>query len=414
MRARPAVGASPAHAGLLLLWLTCLLAAQPSAADEAPIHLRADCPPGFELRDGNRCLLRNLYEFFDSLQGAGLGGTRTHLPPHRDGFSPQQIDLGRYLFFDPLLSADRSLSCASCHDPALGFSDARPRSRGIGGVETARAAPSLWNAAFLKRFFWDGRAASLEQQAQGSLYSPVEMGHTPEGLLTALAAVPAYVALFDQAFPGGAHGVSLDELYTALAAFQSSLVSLNSRYDRYALGYAAALDADEIAGLNVFRSFVARCSECHTPPLFTNQQLAVIGSPEPEGRALDVGAEAILHAPKLKGAFKVPTLRNVALTAPYMHSGRFPTLREAVDFYNGGRGHAIPPGVAMYPHWHIVSPGLREEEIESLVAFLATLSDQSLAPAVPERVPSGLAPFGRRATGVRLSDNDTPAAGDPT
>lgn len=401
--------------GVLLLTTLLALTAPPRAmAAEAAIRLSETCPPGFELRDGRRCLLRNLYEFYDSLQGAGLGGTRTHLPPHRDGFSPQQIDLGRYLFFDPLLSADRSLSCASCHDPALGFSDARPRSSGIGGAQTPRAAPSLWNAAFLKRFFWDGRAASLEEQAQGSLYSPVEMGHTPDGLLAALAAVPEYRRLFDEAFPGGASGVSLADLYTALAAFQSSLVSLNSRYDRYALGHAAALDAREIAGLNVFRSFVARCSECHTPPLFTNQQLAVIGAPEPEGRALDVGAEAILHAPKLKGAFKVPTLRNIALTAPYMHSGRFATLRETVDFYNRGRGHAIPPGVAMYPHWHIVSPELREEEVELLVAFLATLSDQSLAPAVPERLPSGLAPFGQRAAGVRLSDNNNPATGDPT
>ena len=395
-------------AGLLLLALIALPFMPSARAAETPIRLSADCPPGFELRDGTRCLLRNLYEFYDSLQGAGLGGTRTHLPPHRDGFSPQQIDLGRYLFFDPLLSADRSLSCASCHDPAYGFGDGRPRSRGLGGADVGRAAPSLWNAAFLKRFFWDGRASSLEEQAKGSLYSAVEMGRTPEDLLAALAAVPAYVALFDEAFPGGARGVSLDDLYTALAAFQSSLVSLNSRYDRYALGHHAALDAREIAGLNVFRSFVARCSECHTPPLFTNQQLAVIGAPEPEGRELDVGAEKILGAPRLKGAFKVPTLRNVARTGPYMHSGRFGTLREAVSFYNRGRGHAIPPGVAMYPHWHIVSPELREEEIDLLLAFLGTLTDESLAPAVPERLPSGLVPFGQRATGPRVSENNEP------
>ncbi|MFM7783250.1 MAG: cytochrome c peroxidase, partial [Gammaproteobacteria bacterium] len=127
--------------GVLLLTTLLALPALPRAvAEDVSIRLSDACPPGFELRDGSRCLLRNLYEFYDSLQGAGLGGTRTHLPPHRDGFSPQQIDLGRYLFFDPLLSADRSLSCASCHDPALGFSDARQRSRGIGAAETARAA----------------------------------------------------------------------------------------------------------------------------------------------------------------------------------------------------------------------------------------------------------------------------------
>jgi cytochrome c peroxidase len=143
----------------------------------------------------------------------------------------------------------------------------------------------------------------------------------------------------------------------------------------------------------VFRSFVARCAECHTPPLFTNQQVAVIGTPEPEGLPLDIGAEATFGAAQLRGGFKVPTLRNIARTAPYMHSGRFETLREAVAFYNGGRGHAVPEDVELQLHWHIWDPNLEDRELDLIVAFLKTLSDEAFMPRVPERVPSGLTPI---------------------
>lgn len=386
------------RAALALLFVLALASGHlaRSAAAQA-IELDEACPPGFELLPAGTCALRNLYQFYDSLQGAGVGGTRTHLPPNREGFTPRQIDLGRYLFFDPLLSADHGTSCGSCHDPALGFSDGRPRAVGPDGSDIGRATPTLWNVAFLKRLFWDARAQSLEEQVLGPLFSPHEMANSPEQLLADLRGNAAYVRLFADAFPGDAGGITLAQLQTALTAFQASLVSLNSRYDRYALGYHAALDEREIAGLNVFRSFVARCAECHTPPLFTNQQIAVIGTPEPEGRALDVGAEKTFNAPKLKGGFRVPTLRNIANTAPYMHSGRFATLREAVAFYTGGRGHAVPPGVPLYLHWHIWDPQLQPQELDLLVAFLQTLTDESFSPRVPERLPSGLMPYGRRA-----------------
>jgi cytochrome c peroxidase len=375
------------HLGGLLLAVA--LHAQGEQAQEW--RLREHCPPSFEKTAAGVCELRNLYQFYDSLQDKGLGGTRTGLPPHRDGFTPQQIDLGRYLFFDPLLSADGSVSCASCHDPDRGFSDGLPRSRGFAGIELDRAAPTLWNVAFLQKFFWDARAHSLEEQAQGPLFDAREMANQPASLLQALNDNAIYAQLFAQAFPDttGA-GIALEQVYLALTAFQSSLISLNSRYDRYAQGHHAALSEREIEGLNVFRSFVARCAECHTPPLFTNQQIAVLGTPEPEGRPLDVGAEKTFNEPRLKGGFKVPTLRNIELTAPYMHSGRFQTLREAVAFYTGGRGHAIPPGVAMQPHWHIWDPNLSEHELDLLVDFLKTLTDESFKPEVPAAVPSGL------------------------
>ncbi len=374
-----------------------LLIPRVSVASEQDFVLSADCPPSFEKTVAGVCELRTLYQFYDSVQGHGLGGTQTALPAHRDGFTPQQIDLGRYLFFDPLLSADGSLSCASCHHPDKGFADDLPRSVGINGQEVSRAAPTLWNVAFLQRFSWDARSDSLETQMIGPLYSSEEMGNNPVQLLASVNANATYRALFKQAFPQRERredDIDLDQIYTAIAAFEASLISLNSRYDRYAHGYHAALTEQEVEGLNVFRSFVARCAECHMPPLFTTQQVAVIGSPEPAGRPLDVGAEKTFNEPRLKGGFKVPSLRNVALTAPYMHSGVFDTLRDTAEFYNKGRGHAVPEGVAMELHWHISEPNLTDYELDRLVDFLQTLTDESLKPQTPDRVPSGLTPIG--------------------
>lgn len=378
-------------AGLLVLF------AGASAIAGEPIQLRDFCPPGFELTDGNRCELRTLYQNYESLRYAGVGGPRTGLPTARDGFSPQQIDLGRHLFFDPLLSGDDTISCASCHHPDLGFADGRPRSIGIGGAEVPRAAPSLWNVAFLRSFFWDGRAASLEEQMQGPLYDDREMGNSPARLLAEIGANANYRRLFRDAFPGSEGPPTLDMIYTAIAAFQTTLISLNSRYDRYAHGYHDALTDDEKAGMNIFRSFVARCAECHTPPLFTNQQIAVIGVRDPDGVAFDAGAETVTGIAGLRGGFKVPSLRNIEKTAPYMHSGSFTTLREAAEFYTLGRGHALPDEEKerMIVHWHIWEPQLTDDELDRLVDFLVTLTDERFKPQVPGAVPSGLEPIGK-------------------
>ena len=359
------------------------------SSDDGEIILRQTCPPGFELNEENACVQRNLYQMYASLEGKGVGGLKTALPDVRDGFSPQQIDLGRYLFFDPMLSADGTVSCASCHDPDQGFADGKGRSVGILGEPVKRSAPSLWNVAYQERLFWDGRSESLEEQMKSPLYAHDEMGNTPDKLMADLNANGTYRRLFADAFNRGREEViEEDEVYTAIAAFQSSLISLNSRYDQYAHGYHAALTQREIDGMNIFRSFVARCAECHTPPLFTNQQMAVLGTPEPNGLPLDRGAEDVTGDRTHRAAFKVPSLRNVALTAPYMHSGRFATLRETVEFYTKGRGHAVPEGDTLFLHWHIWEPKLRPEELDLLVDFLHTLTDESFKPEVPTRLPS--------------------------
>lgn len=366
-------------------------ATAPEEPEAAGFELSTHCPPSFEKR-ADRCYLVTRYQFYDSIEGRGVGGTQTSLPPHRDGFRARQIDLGRLLFFDPLLSGDNSVSCATCHQPERGFSDGRARSVGIGGQTVRRSAPSLWNVAFLDRFFWDARAETLEEQALGPLFDPKEMGATPEQVLEDLRGNAHYPTLFRQAFPKS-DDIEIAQVARALTAFQASLISLNSRYDRYAHGYHAALSSEEIAGLNVFRSFVARCAECHQPPLFTNNQIAVIGVPAPDGEPLDPGAQETFNAHKLRGGFKVPTLRNISQTAPYMHRGNFETMQEVVSFYNKGRGHAVPVGENLYLHWHIWEPNLSDREIELIVAFLDTLTDESLMPSIPRAVPSGLDPI---------------------
>ena len=358
-------------------------------AEPTAFTLSDTCPASFALDAAGGCRLQSRYRDYGSLHDKGVGGLKTGLPALREGFTPQQIDLGRLLFFDPLLSADNSIACSSCHDPALGFSDGRAVAAGTGGASTQRSAPSLWNVGFLQKLTWDGSKTSLEEQMRGPLYSPFEMATSPRQLIEDLNANEIYQALFNDAF--GGDGITLDQIYTALAAFESSLISLNSRYDLYAHGVHSALDDQEIAGLNVFRSFVARCAECHTPPLFTNQQIAVIGVPELEGE-FDAGAAAAGGHTSQRGGFRVPSLRNITRTAPYMHAGNFVALREAVAFYNGGRGHGLPETEALKIHWHIWEPKLADHELDSIVAFLDALTDEGFRPQIPQSLPSGLKP----------------------
>jgi cytochrome c peroxidase len=387
--------------GALLL---LLLLGGPLWASDAneDFELSTHCPPALRLDESGRCRLYSQYLNYRSLYDRGVGGLRTGLPAVRDGFTPAQIDLGRYLFFDPLLSGNSDIACSSCHDPALGFSDGLAQSIGATGEPIKRSAPSLWNVAFLEKLLWDGSKRSLEEQMLGPLYADDEMAVSPESLVQKLSENDHYPALFAEAYDGNegkGHRegeITLDRIYTALVAFESSLISLNSRYDLYAHGVHSALTEPEIEGLNVFRSFVARCAECHTPPLFTNQQIAVLGVPEKIGRPLDPGAAATSGDPSQRAGFRVPSLRNVVLTKPYMHAGNFDTLRETVAFYTGGRGHAVPEGEDLKLHWHIWDPQLTDQELDRVVDFLGALTDQSFMPEIPVTLPSGLAP-GRAA-----------------
>ena len=386
---------------VILNTLYPLLSPVPRAAAQAvAFQLGTRCPPSFELTDGGSCRFRSLYQMYNS--PAGFGGLRVTLPPLPDGYSPQQIDLGRYLFFDPLLSADHHLSCAHCHRPDRAFTDGRARSVVKRGADTTgspreillpRGAPSLWNVGFLRRFFWDGRANSLAEQAQGPLFARDEMNNSPHQLERELNNLPGYRGLFAEAFHlQPSEKITYTMVLQSLAAFESTLISLNSRYDRYAHGDDDALTGAEKHGLNIFRGVALGCSQCHTPPLFANDELEVTGVPNASGLPFDAGAGRLASSDALRGAFKTPTLRNIELTAPYMHAGQFATLRDVVRFYNDRPGHAAPKEEHLQIDWRmgLRRPVLSERDIGDVVAFLATLTDESMMPAIPLGVPSGL------------------------
>jgi parallel beta-helix repeat protein len=312
----------------------------------------------------------------------------------------EKASLGRLLYFDPVLSGANDQSCATCHHPDLGLSDGRGLSMGRGGrglgpereggTVLRRSAPTVWNATFNHRQFWDGRASDLEDQAQNPIKSADEMAQDPAELERELRAIPEYVRLFDQAFAGrDGSAVTFDNVTKAIAAFERTLTSTRSRFDRYREGDVGALDARERRGLALFRSLKTRCFECHGFPNFANPDFKVVGVPDLPGQKPDLGREEAGGGPAYARAFKVPTLRNVALTAPYMHNGRFKTLQEVVLFYQkgGGAGEGLEiknldDKIRRFP--------LTEDEQMDLVAFLGSLTDESNLPPFPERVPSGL------------------------
>jgi cytochrome c peroxidase len=316
--------------------------------------------------------------------------------------TPEKVELGRLLFFDPILSDDNTLSCAHCHHPHLGFSDGLPRSRGrggvgagrerTGGIELTRGAPSLWNTVYNHRQFWDGRAAHLEEQARMVITTPEEVNADPAELVRELKAIPEYRALFDKAF-GGRDGESITfkNVTYAIAAFQRTLVSFNSRFDRYAAGDGSALSPQEKRGLKLFLSPKTRCNECHGIPTFANRDFKVIGVPNPKDGPADVAKPEAARGRGggPNGAFKIPTLRNIALTAPYMHNGVFETLEEVLDFYAGGGGRGLGLDVPLQDD-KIRKFTLTPQEKADMIAFLLALTDESAAPEIPARVPSGL------------------------
>jgi parallel beta-helix repeat protein len=347
----------------------------------------------------------------------GGGGVRGKFPEMKlranNPTTQEKVELGRLLYYDPVLSGDHTQSCATCHHPDLGFSDGRNLSMGFGGEgvgpdrkggkEVKRAAPTTWNAAFNHKQFWDGRANDLEDQARFPITSADEMNQNPDVLVGELKAIPEYIQLFDKAFGGsGGSAVTFDNVTFAIAAFERTLVSNDSPFDRYAAGDSTALTGEQRRGLTLFRSLKTRCFECHGFPTFANPDFKVIGVPKMPGHPDDFGRSEIEGGEPYKHAFKVPTLRNVALTAPYMHNGRFQTLEEVIDFYANGGGKGLGLDLPNLDD-KIRKFTLTPQERNDLVAFLHALTDESKKPAIPEKVPSGLAVVPRLKPRVRGS-----------
>lgn len=307
--------------------------------------------------------------------------------------TPERIELGRLLFFDPLLSGDNTVACASCHHPSFGFTDNRAVSTGIRGQKGGRSAPTIWNAAWNNEQFWDGRAKTLEDQAKGPIANPIEMDQDPKLLVTELRAIPEYTRRFDEAFRGtGGSAVTLDNIASAIAAFERSVATVNSPFDRYAAGDRSAMNDSAVRGLNLFRSVSTRCFECHEIPTFAMKEYKVLGVPssgDPTKLDDDRGRAAISPGASVERAFRVPTLRNVAKTGPYMHNGSLKTLGDVLDFYSqgGGAGRGYPLSNV---DDKIRKFDMTPDEKADLISFMEALTDESLRPEIPAKVPSGL------------------------
>lgn len=276
----------------------------------------------------------------------------------------ETIALGRKLFFDKMLSRDSTLSCGSCHDPKAGMADPNPVSAGFLKLKGNRNAPTVLNSAYNPSQFWDGRALSLEQQTEGVVNNPIEFAHSLIGVERRLAASPEYVKLFEKAWGPGP--ITYEMAAKSIASYERTLVSGNSKFDRYYYGGdKAAMPESAIRGLKFFLNpslKAANCVSCHRideehstfgEERFHNTGVAF----DPKSlKILDLGRNAITKDPTLVGAFRTVTLRNIALTAPYMHDGSMKTLEEVIDFYfDGGRpnqyiSHDMPaPGLPEIP-----------------------------------------------------------------
>ncbi|HJQ69970.1 MAG TPA: cytochrome c peroxidase [Blastocatellia bacterium] len=318
--------------------------------------------------------------------------------PKDSPLTPQKVELGRKLFFDARLSANGKVSCATCHDPKLGFADAKPVAEGIDGKRGARNTPTILNAMFNASQFWDGRADSLDAQAVMPLVNPDEMGNRSlDEVVARLRKMPDYSAQFEEVFN---RPVTIADVGSAIAAFERTLVSGNSAFDRYVAGDRTALSESALRGLGLFRG-KGRCAICHSVnqsfPFLTDQnyrntgiaannpdfneltkaalQLARSGATPERLEALrsqkgasELGRFLITGNALDIGAFRTPSLRNVELTAPYFHDGSAATLLDVVRYYSRG-GNESPSR-----DWELHAVALTEAEQLDLVEFLKSLT----------------------------------------
>ncbi len=324
--------------------------------------------------------------------------TWSYYVPRTNPMTVAKVELGRKLFFDARLSADGKVSCSSCHDPKLAFGDAKPVAEGIGGKLGSRNSPSLFNAMFYPNQFWDGRAEGLEDQAIQPLTNPIEMGNASyDQVVARLRTLPEYRSEFQSVFGGE---VNIARVGQAIAAYERTLVSGDSPFDQFNAGNPAALSDAAKRGLTVFRGR-GRCSRCHTfsevLPFFTDFQYHNTGvamnnphfdklsriafdavdteqskevidrlAKQPGGEEL--GRVRFSYVVFDIGAFRTPTLRNIALTAPYFHDGSARTLADVVKFYNEGGKMNVAR------EWDLAPLALTDQEQRDLVAFLESLT----------------------------------------
>lgn len=281
--------------------------------------------------------------------------------------SDAKVELGRNLFFDKRLSLDGSISCASCHDPRKAFTDNQVKSIGINGQLSERNAPSLLNSAFLKTAMFDAHLKTLELQVIVPIQEPVEMGHNMKVLIQILRQIPEYQAaaqaIFNRDFDAWV-------LTRSIAAFERSLLSFNAPIDQYLAGNKHAMSKDQVAGWKLF-SEKLYCTTCHPAPYFTTFEAANNGLYQSYSDLADKGRFRIFEDSLDIGQFKIPSLRNLPLTYPYMHDGSLTTIEAVLDHYqSGAKGH-------IHQNKQIVAFDLSKNEKQQLIAFFNALIDTS-------------------------------------
>jgi cytochrome c peroxidase len=291
--------------------------------------------------------------------------------PEENPHSAEKAELGRMLFFDPILSGSRARSCASCHNPSLSWGDGLPRAIGEGQQPLSLRAPTLLNVAWVPRLGWDGKFRDLESAAFGPITSAANMNLPEAVLIKRLEAVPGYVQAFTAAFDEGP--ITRAKIAAALATYERSIVSETAPFDRWVMGEESAIDAAAKRGFELFRG-KAHCTQCHSGWAFTDGSFHDIGSATGE----DIGRGRLFPTSvKLRYAFKTPTLRDVARRAPYMHDGSLATLADVMALYDRG-------GIERPSRSELIAPlGLTQTEKTELVAFLNTLTGEPRPVAMP-------------------------------
>ncbi|CCQ92759.1 Cytochrome-c peroxidase [[Clostridium] ultunense Esp] len=269
--------------------------------------------------------------------------------------SPEKIELGKKLFFDPRLSGDNSLSCASCHSPEHGFTDGRPTAVGIRNQTGPRNAPTLINATYYKKFHLDGSVNSLEEQVLKPIQNPIEMGQNLADLVKELKAVPGYVKEFNNVFQGE---ITPERIAMAIAAFERTIVQRDTPFDRFMAGDDHALTQEQKLGMELFAN-KGNCMVCHAGPTFSDNDYDNVGVDNG-----DLGRFLVTALEMDKGKFRTPQLRDLKYTAPYMHDGSMATLEEVIDHYD------VAEHVNQYVSQDFVPLHLTKEEKKALVSFL--------------------------------------------
>ncbi len=281
--------------------------------------------------------------------------------PWTNPMSVKKVELGRLLYFDKRLSKDGTVSCASCHHPATGFSNAQRFAAGVNGQLGDRNSPTIYNVAYQGMTFWDGRALTLEEQALGPVQNPIEMGNTLPAMVASVAAAPEYKELFKKAFDGEGE-IDASKIAQAIASFERSILSGDAPYVRFKAGDSSALSAAAQRGLAVFEG-KGQCLLCHSGPFLTDQTFHNLGVGT-KAKKVDPGRMNVTKDEKDWGKFKTPTVRNIAVTGPFMHDGSETTLEGVVELYDRGG----VPNKNLDP---FIRPlGMTPEEKADLVTFM--------------------------------------------